>query len=67
MNDSREEGFDWHDHGVWVVINPHDLPMLETASTTPYSCRSDFVRGHNIPWSRASTEGFYVHRFVRAQ
>ncbi len=49
---------DWHESGVWIMYTKDGAHAADNWFITAYSCRADFVRNVNRPWSVLATQGY---------
>ena len=57
---------DWHETGVYAVVNAEGKLFQETVSETAHSARATLFRELNMPWSRASEKGMQIVPLVPA-
>lgn len=61
---SKEQDFDWHEKGVYLMHAPSGEPVVESAADNAYSCRAEFLRTAHRPWSKLVEDGYYVQRYT---
>lgn len=54
------EPLDLHKPGLYVVLDPKDVPVEESFATTGYSARANFLRVANKRWSQSVEEGYRI-------